>query len=47
MNEPFRQQKYGEGVTKCVDAIIARLAEQRGFVMEQVNRIEVDTKRRP
>jgi uncharacterized protein len=33
MKEPFRQQKYGEGVRKGVDAIIARLAERRGFVM--------------
>ena len=29
MSEPFRQQKYGEGVRKCVDAIMARLSEQR------------------
>lgn len=47
MNEPFRQRKYGEGVNKCVNAIIARLAQQRGFEMDKVERIEVETKRRP
>lgn len=31
MNEPFRAGKYGEGLTKCVDAIIARLGKRRGF----------------
>jgi hypothetical protein len=31
MNEPFRQGKYGEGLTKCVEAVIARLSERRGF----------------
>ena len=38
MNESFRQQKYGEGVKKCVDAIISRLAGQRGFVMDKEDR---------
>jgi uncharacterized membrane protein YgcG len=31
MNEPFRRGDYGEGLTKCVEAIIARLSERRGF----------------
>lgn len=31
MNEPFSRGNYGEGLTKCVEAIIARLAERRGF----------------
>jgi len=44
MHEPLRQQKYSEGIKKCVDATIARLAEQRGFVMDKV---KVETKRRP
>ncbi len=47
MNEPFRQQKYGEGVTMCVDAIIARLAERRGFVMDRIERTRVETDRKP
>lgn len=29
MNESFSQEKYGEGVVKCVDAVIARLSERR------------------
>ncbi len=33
MNEPFRQGKYAEGLTRCVEAIIARLGERRGFEM--------------
>lgn len=33
MKESFRQGKYGEGVLKCVDAIITRLAEHRGFTI--------------
>lgn len=47
MNEPFRQQRYSEGVKVCVDAIIGRLAELRGFVMGKDERVEVETKRRP
>ncbi|HEX7996890.1 MAG TPA: TPM domain-containing protein [Pyrinomonadaceae bacterium] len=31
MNEPFRRGDYGEGLTKCVEAIIARLSDRRGF----------------
>lgn len=31
MNDSFRQARYGESIIKCVDAIIARLAERRGF----------------
>ena len=34
MNEPFRAGKYGEGLTKCVEALIARLKERRGFTMD-------------
>ncbi len=39
MNEYLRQQKYGEGIMKGVDAIIARLVKQRGFVMDTVKQI--------
>ncbi|HEV7857944.1 MAG TPA: TPM domain-containing protein [Pyrinomonadaceae bacterium] len=35
MTDSFRHQHYGEGVTKCVDATIARLATLRGFKMDQ------------
>jgi uncharacterized membrane protein YgcG len=35
MTDPFRHKHYGESVTKCVDAIIARLATLRGFKMDQ------------
>lgn len=31
MHEPFRQRNYGEGLTRCAEAIIARLSERRGF----------------
>jgi uncharacterized membrane protein YgcG len=31
MNEPFRAGRYGEGLTKCVEALIARLGERRKF----------------
>jgi uncharacterized membrane protein YgcG len=31
MNEPFRQRNYGEGLTRCVEALITRLGERRGF----------------
>jgi uncharacterized membrane protein YgcG len=34
MNEPFRAGKYGEGLTKCVEALIARLKERRGFTVD-------------
>jgi uncharacterized protein len=44
MNEPLRQQKYGEGVKKGVDAIITRLVQRRGFVMDE---IRTETKCRP
>jgi uncharacterized protein len=44
MNEPFHQQEYSEGVRKCIDAIIARLAEKHGFVMDKDKE---ETKRRP
>jgi uncharacterized protein len=30
MNEPFRQRNYGEGLTRCVEALITRLSECRG-----------------
>ena len=30
MNAPFREKKYGEGVTRCVDAFIKTLSEKRG-----------------
>lgn len=33
MNEPFRAGKYGEGLTNCVEALIARLSERRGFTL--------------
>jgi uncharacterized protein len=29
MNDSFSKEKYGEGVLKCVDAVIARLDERR------------------
>lgn len=35
MVEPFRAGKYGEGLTKCVEAIIARLSERRGFKLDE------------
>lgn len=31
MNEPFRQRNYGEGLTRCVEALITRLGERRRF----------------
>jgi uncharacterized protein len=31
MTGPFRAGNYGEGLTKCVDAVIERLGQQRGF----------------
>jgi hypothetical protein len=34
MTEPFRRKNYGEGLTKCVEALIARLGERRGFEMK-------------
>jgi hypothetical protein len=43
MNELLRQQKYGEGIMKGVDAIISRLAKQRGFAMDE---LRIETKRR-
>src|SRR5262249_6549202 len=44
MKELLRQQRYGEGIMKGVDAIISRLAKQRGFVMDE---LKIETKRRP
>ncbi|HJQ70576.1 MAG TPA: TPM domain-containing protein [Blastocatellia bacterium] len=41
MNEPFRQQQFGEGITKCVAAIIKRLAERRGFAASRDMRAPV------
>ena len=35
MTDSFRRKHYGEGVRKCVDATIARLASLRGFKMDQ------------
>jgi hypothetical protein len=35
MNEPFRGERYGEGIIRCVDAIIKRLAERRGFAKDK------------
>lgn len=34
MVESFRAQRYGEGLTKYVDAIIARLSKLRGFKLD-------------
>jgi uncharacterized membrane protein YgcG len=31
MNEPFRAGRYGEGLTRCVEALIARLSKRRAF----------------
>jgi uncharacterized membrane protein YgcG len=31
MNEPFRQKKYGVGLSLCVEAVISRLADKREF----------------
>jgi uncharacterized membrane protein YgcG len=31
MKEALRQGRYGEAATKCVDGLIQRLAERRGF----------------
>ena len=30
MNAPFREKRYGEGLTKCVEAFIKVLSERRG-----------------
>lgn len=35
LNEPFRAGQYGEGLTRCVKAIIARLSERRGFKLDE------------
>lgn len=31
MHEPFRAGRYGEGLTKCVEALSTRLGKRRGF----------------
>lgn len=31
MNGPFSQQHYGEGISRCIEAMIKVLAEKRGF----------------
>ncbi|HYX72830.1 MAG TPA: TPM domain-containing protein, partial [Nitrososphaera sp.] len=36
MNEPFRQKKYGVGISQCVETIISRLADNRGFKITKV-----------
>jgi hypothetical protein len=35
MTESLRKRLYGEAVTKCVDGLIKRLAERRGFSMQE------------
>ena len=36
MTGPFRKAQYGEGLTKCVEAIIGRLSERRAFKLNEV-----------
>lgn len=35
MIDPFRAGKFGEGITKCVEAIIRHLSERRGFKLDE------------
>lgn len=36
MTPSLRAGRYGEGVTKCIDGLIARLADRRNFTMKDV-----------
>lgn len=38
MTDDLRAERYGEAVAKCVDDLIERLAERRGFPAKAVNR---------
>jgi len=31
----YREHRYGEGVTKCVDGLVARLIERKRFKLEE------------